>query len=273
MTGPFEFLLLMIALLPGGMPAVAHQGVVVGHSPFSEEGEPPCPTVEPLKMFLLPDPRIGGPIAVGADWPGQPGQAIFMTRLATNALLARPEFGGFVYVADTPGLDYVDVGNMCHAMTTAHTGGMPFTTSMQRDAAPGEAHFAMADPFGVVRFFEDGDAWTFGSEAAGHSHPFWLLRRAGRFAAGYRIISNFFDESDEFSLVFEGGPDCFRAISLDISSVFNADVVDSDPVDAPVSFDGAGRFWLLEGLFGTGRGLPGDGRLGAFQLGGPERLS
>lgn len=269
MTGFFGLLFLLTAALPTGIPAVAHQGVVVGHSPASADGKPPCPTVDPLKMFLLPDPRIGGPIAADANWPGHPGQATIMTRLATNALLARPEFGGFGYVADTPGLDYVDAGNKCHAMTTAHTGGMPFTTSMQRIAAPAEAHFAMADPFGVVRFFEDGDTWMFGSQAAGHSHPFWLMRRAGRYAASYRIISNFFDESDEFSLVFEGGPDCFRALPLDLSTIFNADVVDSDLADMPISFDGAGQSWVLNGLYGTARGLPGDGRLDAFQLGGP----
>lgn len=262
------FALACCAAMSAGV--AAHEGVVVGHSPEDPEGVPPCPTLEPLKLFLLPDARLGGPIDEGAYLPIPQGDANAMTRMVTNALLARPEFGGFVYVKDTPDMAYVDAANPCHAMTTAFTGGQPFTVGLMRSHWPDGINFMLADPFGAMVLMENGAAWTYGDQNGGHVHPLWLSRRAGRYFIGSRVTSSFFAPSDDFSLTFATTPECAAAVAFDMSGIFNADVIDSDAVDAPTSFDGAGRSWVLNGLYGTDRGIPINGALDVFQLGGPN---
>lgn len=248
--------------------AVGHNGVTVAHSPPGD-GPGPCPSDAPLQMFLLPDPILGGPIAPGASTAEAPGAASMLTRIATNALLARPEFGGYVYVGSDPGMHFVDPQTPCHAMTTAYTGGAPFSVSLERTWWPAFAHVGLTDSFGAPLLLADGDAYVFGSEAGAHFHPLWLTRRAGQYDLGLRITSTFFSPTDEFSLRFVSATACVDAVPLDLSSVFNADVVDSDETDAPLAFDGNGHYWLLAGLHGAGDGLPVSGRLDVFQLGGP----
>lgn len=264
--------LLLIASVVLAVEVHAHEGVVVGHSPPDAGASPPCPTLDPLRLFVLPDVRVGGPIAVGESEPFSSGEVTSLLRLTTNALLARPEFGGFVYVADAPGLDYVDSGNPCHAMTTAHTGGVPFEVGMQRVHWPSDAQLAMTDPFGVLVLPEDGDEWYYANQAAGHLHPLWLMRRAGTYHMSQRFVSDYFSASDEFSLSFTSTPECGRPVRFDLSGVFNTDVVDSDDGDTPTPFDGT-FMWVVNGAYGTTMGLPSDGRLDVFELGGPNGSS
>lgn len=249
-------------------PTLAHEGIVVGHSPPDPGGAGACPTLEPLRLFVLQDARVGSPIPPGAGVPTLPGEAVVLTRLATNALLARPEFGGFCYVEDAPGLDYVDSGNPCHAMTTAHTEGAPFDVGLQRINWPSDVHMAMTDPFGLQVLADDGDEWYYADESAGHLHPLWLMRRGGRHHMSQRFVSDFFTESEEFSLSFASSPECVRAVRFNLTDVFNADVVDSGSGEGPLVFD-AGHFWVIDGAYGTDQGLPIDGRLDGFELGGP----
>ena len=56
---------------------------------FGPNGQPPCPTSDPLRLFLMPDPAIGGPIPSGDDWPLNPGQPSELVHIAINALLGR----------------------------------------------------------------------------------------------------------------------------------------------------------------------------------------
>ncbi|MCA9252418.1 MAG: hypothetical protein R3E58_04325 [Phycisphaerae bacterium] len=249
-------------------PTEAHEGIVVGHSPVDPNGTGSCPTLEPLRLFVLPDVRIGSAIPPGETEPTVPGEVTELTRLATNSLLARPEFGGFCYVEDAPGLDYVDSANPCHAMTTAHTGGQPFEVGLQRIHWPSDVHLVMADPFGLLAMAEDGDEWYYANQSAGHVHPLWMMRRAGTYHMSQRFVSDFFFESEEFSLSFASTPKCVRPIRFDLTGVFNADVVDSGDGDTPLSFD-AGYSWVINGAYGTDQGLPIDGRVDVFELGGP----
>jgi len=71
------------ALISLSTPSQAHQGVVVAHSPFNDAGAPPCPTLDPLKLYLLQNEAIGGPITDGEAAPASAGEATLLTRLAT----------------------------------------------------------------------------------------------------------------------------------------------------------------------------------------------
>ncbi len=254
-------------------PVLAHNGITVGHSPADPNGTGTCPSLAPMKLFLLNDPAIGGEIPAGYWLPPQPGAASTLARIALNAILARPEFGGFVYVNTNPGVHFVDASTPCHAMTSAFTGGAAFRTFLQRTYWPDGENLAIADSFGNLLLEEDGDNYAFGDENGAHFHPLWLTRRGGTFAGELRITSDVFSASDDFSLVFVSSPSCVRPVALDLQSVFNVDVVDSDASDTPYAFDGAGRAWLLNGHLGTSRGLPQNGQLDVFQLGGPSGAS
>lgn len=249
--------------------AAAHEGIVAGHSPPDPNMPPPCPTSRPLQLFALPEPRVGSPLAPGEFVPESPGAVTAMARVGLTALLARPEFGGFVYVEDTPGLDYVEPANPCHALTTAFTGGQPFVLRLDRRYWPDGLNFSAADPFGALVLLEEGDSWTYADQSLVHIHPLWLVRRPGAYHVNFGLSSDKFLPSDPFSISFVTNPECWRARPIDMSPVFNADVVDSDAGDVPTPFDPNGRTWLLDGHHGTQRGLPVDGRLDVFQMGGP----
>jgi hypothetical protein len=153
-------------------------------------------------------------------------------------------------------------------MTTAFTGGQSFTVSLTRTYWPDGVNFGIADPFGAVVLREDGASFPFGTESVSHVHPFWLARRGGTYHAGLAFSSSFFATSEPFSTSFVTSPACVAAVPIDLSSVFNADVVDSSTADAPTPFDAAGRSWVLHGHLGAPAGLPADGVLDVFQLGG-----
>ncbi len=260
-------LLLTVAALTPGAPA--HEGLVAAHSPPAPNLPGACPTLAPLQLFAVPDPRLGDPIEPGATGPAHGGTPTTLARIALSAILARPEFGGFVYTLSSPGLDYIDPANPCHALTTAFTGGRSFVMRLDRIYWPDGVNFALADPFGGPQLLEDGDSYAFGTDTLSHVHPLWLARRAGRYHATLGFSSDFFLPSDPFSVTFKTPLECFTPVAIDLRSAFNADLVDSDAADAPVSMDAAGRAWLLNGHLGAHQGLPRDGRLDVFELGGP----
>lgn len=246
----------------------AHNGVTVGHSPTSNNGVGECPTDHPMQLFLIDDPVVGGPILPGNWHPLERGSMTALNRIALNALLARPEFGGYVYVDAQPGFHFVDPSDACHAMTTAFTGGAPFSVSVQRTNWPDDTNIGLADSFGLALLQNDGDSYAFGTEAGAHFHPLWLAHRAGNYSAEFAIISDVFSESDRFSVSFVAGPGCAAHAPIDLTGVFNADVVDSDAGDSPISFDGQGRSWVLNGNYGTSFGIPQSGQLDVFQFAG-----
>lgn len=265
-------LLFLIAAIARGQ----HQDLFVGHSPPHPIVDPapgnPCPTLSPRKLFLADNAAVGGAIPPNGGLPADMGQPIELSRVSVTAPLGRPEFGGFVWAANQPGFNFIDPANLCHGMSTAAAGGS-FVVRLERWFFPDGVNFALADAFGVPVLRENGNTWTFGNSSdGGHVHPFFLAYRPGSYVAEFRLTSDRFPASDRFSLSYSTGRVCGFPKPLDISSLFNADVVDSDGADVPVSFDGAGRFWLLNGHYGTDRGLPRDGMLEAFQLGGPDGI-
>ncbi len=267
---------LAVLALAASRYAVAHDGIVAAHSP--PNGAPgQCATDHPLQLFVLPEPRVGGPLLPGETAPAIPAAAAaVLARVSPSALLARPELGGFVYSASSPGLDLIDAANPCHAVTLQFTAGTPFVIRLDRRYWPDDGqNLMMADPFGALVLLEDGQSYTYANQSQAHVHPLWLARRPGRFHIGLGFSSDYFFESEPFSTSFVTATECFEPVPLDLSPAFNADVVDSDAGDNPTSFDGAGRSWLLNGHLGTQSGLPLNGELDLFQLGGPAgaRLS
>lgn len=251
--------------------ADAHNGLTVGHSPPAAIPVPadPCASDDPLALFLLADPLIGGPIPPGTRQPNDPTAIAPLTHVAISGALARPEFGGYVYSGSIPGFHFADATNACHAVTLAFTGGTPFAVYLHRSWFPSAAQMGIVNEFGARLLAADGAEYEFGNQSGAHFHPVWLLRRSGVYAGEFLLTSDFFAESSPFSLRF-GSPACWEAVPVDLGSVFNADVVDSGAGDAPTSFDGTGKSWLLNGVYGTTQGIPADGLLDVFQLGGPE---
>jgi hypothetical protein len=252
-----------------------HEDIFVGHSPDAPGAPPPPPCVTdfPLKLYPADNVAVGGSIPPGGGLPASISQVFTLPHVSISAALAKPEFGGFVYGATgfgTPGLNFIDPTNLCHGMSTSFTNGLPFVVNLVRTVWQDGINYQMAEPFGTPILQEDGDLWQFGdSTNGGHVHPPTLARRPGTFLNGYQFTSDQFLPSDEFTLRFATIPKCFAAVPINMSSVFNADVVDSSVTDVPASFDAAGHFWVLNGLYGTTLGLPVSGVLDAFQLGGP----
>lgn len=263
-----------IALTGLTVPSSAqHQDLFVGHSPPDKSAPPgqTCPTLEPLKLFIADNAAVGGAVPPGGGDPAIPGALITLTPVAFNANLADPARGGFIFAGSQPGMNYIGVGNLCHGMSTSFTGGRFFETYFQRTASSDGVNFGMTQNVTPI-LVEDGDAWKFGdSTNGGHTHAFFLAHRAGGYFSEFRVTASAgFLPGDPFTLRFRTDPECTAPIPVDLTDVFNADVIDSDALDAPLSFDGAGHSWLLNGQYGTDRGIPVDGRLDEFQLGGPE---
>lgn len=254
---------------PAAEPLRAHNGLTVGHSPpaLPQPGIT-CPTAEPLRLFLLDDPMLGGPLILGSGIPLKPGTASILNPVSITAILARPENGGFVFSSGVPGFHFVDAANACHAMTTAFTGGAPFVVRLQRTFWPSAAQMGLVDEFGNFLLTADGSDVVFGNQTGAHFHPVWLMRRPGRYFGEFQVTSNHFGTSMPFTLQVASST-CMGAVSVDMTGVFNADVVDSGAGETLWPFDGNGHYWLLDGVYGTDRGLPANGRLDVFQLGGP----
>lgn len=265
--------LIVVAMLLGWCDgdAFAHNGLTVAHSPPAAQPIPgdPCASDDPLALFLLADPLIGGPIVDGTRQPAEDTDAAMLAHVAISGALARPEFGGYVYSGDIPGLHFADATNLCHAVTTAFTGGMPFKVNLFRSWFPSAAQMGIVNEFGARLLAVDGAAYEFGNQNGAHFHPVWLLRRAGVYAGEFQLTSDFFVASAPFSLRF-GSSKCWEAFPVDLSAVFNADVVDSGAGDTPLTFDGSGKSWLLNGVYQTAQGLPVSGSLDVFQLGGTQ---
>lgn len=251
--------------------ALAHNGLTVAHSPPAAHPVPgdPCASDDPLALFLLADPLIGGPIVDGTRQPAEDTDVALLAHVAISGVLARPEFGGYVYSGDIPGLHFADATNPCHAVTTAFTGGTPFKVFLHRSGFPSAAQMGIVNEFGARLLAADGAEYEFGNQTGAHFHPVWLLRRAGVYAGEFQLTSDVFADSPPFSLRF-GTTACWEAVPVDLSAVYNADVVDSGAGDTPLTFDGSGKSWLLSGVYGAARGLPADGVLDVFELGGPQ---
>lgn len=262
----------IVALCLSVAPLRAHNGLAVGHSPpaVPEDGVT-CPSDDPLKLFVLPDPILGGPIDPGMKYPHQQGLPTVLTHVAISAPLGRPEFGGYVYSGGIPGFHFVDALNACHALTLSFTNGTPFVIRLDRTYWPNAEHEGIVDEFGAPLLINDGTTLVYGNQNGAHFHPVWLLRRPGVYAREFRVSSDYFAASDEFSLQF-ASPSCWGSVPVDLSGVFNADVVDSGAGESLTAFDGAGHYWLLDAVYGTDTGLPQDGLLDVFQLGGPDGL-
>ncbi len=248
-----------------------HQDLFVGHSPPHPHVEPtpknPCPTDARRRLFLADNDAVGGSIPPDGGEPANAGLPIEFARVAISGPFARPEFGGFVWFAVQPGLNFISPENECHGMSSSAAGG-PFTVRLERLTFPDEINLAMADSFGVPILRENSTSWAFGNSSdGGHTHAFFFSYRPGSYLGEFRFSSDRFQNSVPFTLTFNTGDTCGRPVPIDLSSIFNADVIDSDATDQPVPFDGAGHYWLLNGHYDTDQGLPSNGRLDVFQLG------
>ncbi len=268
-----RFLWIFLVLAGGSLapPVLAqHTDLFIGHSPPPDAPESEgCPTQEPLRLFIADNEAVGGDIPPGGGEPADPGVAIELAHIAFGDNLAAPARGGFVFGLNDPGLNYIDTSDPCHGMSTDFTGGQFFETFMERIQFVDGVNFAMTQAVTPI-LNEDGTNWKVGDSAnGGHIHPFFLAHRPGAYLAEFQMTASIvFTPSEEFTLSFKTSPECFAATPVDLTGVFNADVVDSDLSDSPSSFDGAGHYWLLDGLYGTDRGIPADGTLDLFQLQG-----
>ncbi len=265
--------ILVIGLLLACRVSAQHTDIFIGHSP--PHPDPPggveCPTLDPLKLFLADNAAVGGQIPPGGGDPANPGAVIELNPVAFSSNLADPARGGFVCARNDPGFNFIGVDNPCHGMSTAFTGGQFFETFLERILLDDGVNFAMTQNVTPI-LLENGTEWMFGdSNDGGHQHPFFLVHRPGQYLGEFRVSASIvFSPSDSFTLRFTTNPECFVARPVDMSGIFNADVVDSDLEDSPVAFDGADHYWLLNDLYGTDRGISVDGVLDVFQLGGPD---
>src|SRR5262249_46805346 len=96
-----------------------------------------------------------------------------------------------------------------------------------------------------------------------------LLRRPGLVRWDMQFTSDQWIGSDPYYYLFTSVPGRGTVVPINMTSIFNADVVDSDASDTPTPFDSAGNSWVLNGTYGATSGLPISGQLDGFQLGGP----
>jgi hypothetical protein len=231
-------------------------------------GEHP-PGGMPLKLFTS-----GTLVGASGHGPSAPPGAIFpVVRVPLTSLYSQPRYGG--YSSSTTG--YSDIGfdyaaAPYHlALSKLDPSPPDFVVRLKRLGYSRPADFAMYNPYGTPKMVEDGDEYQFGDAFdGGHVHPLMLMRRPGLVRWDMQFTSDAWTASDPYFYYFTSVPGRAAIVPIDISSLFNADVVDSDPDDTPTSFDGGGHCWVLNGLYDTAAGLPADGQLAGFQLGGPE---
>ena len=233
-----------------------------------------CPEADAGSLKLFDASNIQG---IAGDGPGVPMGAIIPIRRIDPAsssgvnIYRSPEFGGYSFgtrsLADI-GTDYA-LSPFFPALNKLPGSVFSFEIRTERIAYSNPADFAYYSVFGLPLMVNDGDDAFFGDQGDAHFHPFWLMRRPGLVSWTYRYTSNVaFEDSDPITHVWTSVPGRGEFVPLDMTSVFNADLVDSDNADTPVSFDGAGNSWLLDGHYGSDAGLPVDGFLSEFQLGG-----
>ncbi|MCK6455821.1 MAG: Ig domain-containing protein [Phycisphaerae bacterium] len=235
----------------------------------------------PLKLFSASG-------LVGASGHGPtipPGAIIPILRIPLISSYARPRFGGYGFStsgANGLGFDYAappcPASPACDPDPTPHDLNLNyldpppanFSVSLKRLGYTAPAEFSIYNPFGSPRMVEDNDEYAFGDAFnGGHVHPLFLLRRPGLVRLDVQFTSDAWIDSDASSYYVTSVPGRAALVPLDMSGLFNADVVDSDGADAPTAFDSGGRMWVLNGNYGTSAGLPVGGLLAGFQLGGP----
>lgn len=229
----------------------------------------------PLRLFTDGPPKLFATSSghTGISPPGTifPLRKISVTSNSGVNGTKAPQFGGYAYGtkgSSDLGLDYPSFATG-HELSTAKLPG-PWVVNVKRIAFSHPAEFSLHGTAGLPELLENGDEYDFGDQTGGHVHPFWLARRPGLVRWDIQFTSNAWIESDVYSHYFTTVPGRGELVPTDMSSAFNADVVDSDEADSPTSFDGAGHYWVLNGLYGTDAGLPLDGLLYGFQLGGPN---
>lgn len=242
----------------------------------------------PLKLFTAGPPTL---TITNSGHPGlsPPGSIFGATRLSVSSNsgvngFKAPQFGGFTFgtkgVSDM-GLDFAPAAGP-FGLTFDKLPGPPlcYTLNIKRLQYSDPAELALYGTTGLPELLEDDDEYDFGTAGSfancgvspnfGHVHPFWLMRRPGVVQWDIQLTSDQWLPSDPYTYYFTTVPGRGTLVPIDMSAVFNADVVDSDMGDSPTSFDSGGNVWLLNGLYGTGAGLPVDGLLYGFQLGGPS---
>jgi len=188
-----------------------------------------------------------------------------------NNIYRQPEFGGVSFVTRS----LIDLGtDYAAAPYFLSLSKLPgpvssFEIRTERIAYSDPADFSYYNVFGLPLMVYDGDDAFFGDQGDAHFHPPWMMRRPGQATWTIRYTSNVaFEDSDPVTNFFTSVPGRGEFVPLDMTGLFNADLVDSDNADTPISFDGAGNSWLLDGHYGSDAGLPADGFLNEFQLGG-----
>jgi hypothetical protein len=241
------------------LPAQTPDHIVVGEHP---------PGGAPLKLFTS-----GEIIGASGHGPSAPPGAIFpLLRLPMTSLYTQPRYGGYSFCTNgysDLGLDYAAPP---HNLALSKLDPQPpnFVVMLKRLGYSRPADFAIFNPYGAPKMVEDGDEYQFGDAFdGGHVHPLMLMRRPGLVRWDMQFTSDAWTASDPYFYYFTSVPGRGAIVPIDMSSIFNADVVDSDLSDSPVTFDNSGHYWVLNGLYGTTAGLPSDGQLAGFRLGGP----
>lgn len=221
----------------------------------------------PLKLFT--DASLIG--ASGHGPSVAPGAIIPILRISLASSYAQPRFGGYSFSTSgfsDLGLDYAASP---YNLDISQLPGPPadFSVRFRRLLYSRPAEFSVYTPTGLPRMLEDNDEYAFGTSTnGGHVHPLWFLRRPGLTRWDMRITSDQWLPSDDYTYYFTSVPGRGSLVPLNMSSIFNADVVDSDGADSPTPFDASGNAWVLNGNYGTAAGLPTNGQLDGFQLAG-----
>jgi len=238
-------------------------GQLVNHIVPGAQG----PDLPPTKLFTA-----GYLNSASGHGPGiAPGTISPLVRIPLISSYAQPRYGGYSFATS----GYTDLGvDYAAAPYNLDINLLPgpptnFYVAFKRLAYSLPGEFSIYNPYGSPQMTEDGDEYVFGDSGSGHVHPLWLLRRPGLVRWDLQFTSDQWIASDPYSFYFTSVPGRGTLVPLNMSGVFNADVVDSDLNDAPISFDNNGHYWVLNGLYGTTSGLPTSGQLDGFQLGGP----
>lgn len=255
-----ERLGLLAAAMACNSAAHAQDHLVVGQSP---------PGGTPLKLFT--DGTLIGASGHGPSVAAT--QIIPLLRIDLVSAYARPRRGGYLFSTSGfsgLGLDYSVAP---HDLSLSFLDPQPanFSVALQRLAYDRPADFAIYNASGVPQMAEDGTEYLFGDAFnGGHVHPLYMARRPGLIGWDMRFTSDAWIDSDPYHYTFTTVPGRGVLVPINMSSLFNADLVDSNTSDTPTAFAAGGQSWLLNGLYGTASGLPTNGQLAGFQLGGPS---
>jgi len=250
---------LLAAALAFPCAAHAQDHLVVGQSP---------PGGTPLKLFT-------DGVLIGASGHGPSvatGQIIPLLRIDLVSAYGRPRRGGFLFSTSGfsgLGLDY---STPPYDLSLAYLDPAPpnFSVALHRIGYDRPAEFAIYNPSGVPQMVEEGQEYSFGDAFnGGHVHPLFFAKRPGQIAWDMQFTSDAWIDSDAYRFTFTTVPGRGLLTPINMSSLFNADLVDSSTTDTPTAFAAGGQRWLLNGLYGTAAGLPVNGQLAGFQLGGP----